>query len=80
MLKIKLARVGKKSQPQYRIVVTEARDKNSGKYVDLLGTYNPLLKPAEFKLDTTKYQTWLAKGAQPTTTIRKLANYQPKST
>ena len=79
MLKIKLTRVGKKGQPQYRIVVIEARDKNSGKYVELLGTYNPLLKPAEFKLDTAKYKTWLDKGAQPTMTVRKLAEFQAKS-
>ncbi|MEI6690642.1 MAG: 30S ribosomal protein S16 [bacterium] len=79
MLKIKLTRVGKKGQPQYRIVVVEARDKNSGKCVELLGTYNPLLKEGSFKLDQVKYQTWLSKGAQPTTTIRKMAAFVAKS-
>ncbi len=73
MLKIKLQRVGKKGQPQYRIVVAEARSKISGKYLDLLGTYNPRKKPSEFNLNLTKYQSWLKKGAQPTETIRKLA-------
>ena len=73
MLKIKLTRIGKKGQPQYRIIVAEARSKRDTKYTDLLGYYNPLVKPAEFRLDQAKYQAWLAKGAQPTDTIRKLA-------
>ncbi len=79
MLKIKLTRVGKKGQPQYRIVVVEARDKNSGKYIALLGTYNPLIKEGGFKLNATEYQSWLVKGAQPTVTIRKMAAYAAKT-
>ncbi len=74
MLKIKLQRVGKKGQPQYRIIVAEAKSKISGKYLDLLGTYNPRKQPSEFNLNKTKYQSWLKKGAQPTDTVRKLAN------
>lgn len=73
MLKIKLQRVGKKGQPQYRIVVREAKTKQGGKAVAEIGYYNPLSKPAEFKLDSKAYQAWLAKGAQPTDTIRKLS-------
>ncbi len=73
MLKIKLQRIGKKGQPQYRIIVAEARSKANGKYLDLLGTYNPRKQPSEFKLDQNKYQSWLKKGAQPTDTVRKLA-------
>ena len=73
MLKIKLQRIGKKGQPQYRIVVAEARSKVSGKYLDLLGTYNPRIQPSEFNLNIKKYKEWLKKGAQPTDTIRKLA-------
>jgi small subunit ribosomal protein S16 len=79
MIKIKLTRIGKKGQPQYRIVVTEARDKNTGKYIALLGTYNPLVKPADFKLDLAEYTKWLEKGAQPTDTIRKLAAFATKA-
>lgn len=74
MLKIKLVRIGKKNQPQYRIVVDEARVKNGGAVKDQLGYYNPLLSPAQFDLDTTKYAAWLAKGAKPTDTIRHLVN------
>lgn len=73
MLKIKLTRVGKKGQPQYRIIVAEAKSKRDTKYTDLLGYYNPLANPAEFRLDMPKYGSWLKKGAQPTPTIRLLA-------
>ncbi|OGD62574.1 30S ribosomal protein S16 [Candidatus Beckwithbacteria bacterium RBG_13_42_9] len=72
MLKIKLFRLGKKKQPRYRIVVAERRDRCGGKYVSLLGTYNPLAQPAEIKLDLKKYQEWLTKGAQPTATVKSL--------
>lgn len=78
MLKIKLQRIGKKGQPQYRIVVREDRVKQGGKSVAEIGYYNPLVKPAVFELETKEYQDWLAKGAQPTDTIRRLANYKPK--
>ena len=74
MLKIKLQRKGKRDQAQYRIIVAEAKSKASGRYVDLLGTYNPNTDPAVFNLDTNKYQHWLKKGAQPTDTIRRLAD------
>lgn len=77
MLKIKLQRIGKKGQPQYRIVVREARTKQGGSTVAEIGYYNPLKKPAEFRLDQKVYTEWLNKGAQPTETIRKLAT--PKS-
>lgn len=73
MLKIKLSRTGKRNQPSYRIIVNEARSKRDGKYTDLLGTYNPLTNPSTIKLDLDKYQAWLEKGAQPTDTVRQLA-------
>jgi len=72
MLKIKLSRFGKRGQPFYRIIVAEAKSKRDGKYVDLLGTYNPLSQAAQNKLDQKKYQDWLNKGAQPTDTVRGL--------
>lgn len=72
MLKIKLSRYGKRGQPFYRIIVAEAKSKRDGKYIDLIGTYNPLSQPAEIKLDQQKYQDWLKKGAQPTDTVRGL--------
>lgn len=78
MLKIKLQRIGKKGQPQYRIVVREDRVKQGGQSVAEIGYYNPLLKPATFQLDQKAYADWLSKGAQPTDTIRKLASYKSK--
>lgn len=73
MLKIKLARFGKKNQPHYRIVVTEARSKRDGKYVALLGQYAPSQTPKTLNLDLDAYKEWLEKGAQPTETVAGLA-------
>lgn len=72
MLKIKLTRRGKKNQPSYRIVVAEAQSKRDGKYLDLLGFYNPLTKPATIKINKESYLNWLKKGARPTETVKKL--------
>ncbi len=72
MLKIKLARFGKKKQPHYRIVVNEARDKRDGKYVDIVGHYEPSLTPKTLEIDMPKVEEWLKKGAQPTDTVGSL--------
>lgn len=72
MLKIKLARFGKKHQAHYRIVVNEARDKRDGKYVALVGNYAPSLQPKELVIDVKAYDEWVAKGAQPTDTVAAL--------
>lgn len=70
MLKIKLTRVGRKNQPAYRIVINERRDKRDGKYVEQVGFYNPVSK--ELTIDTSAYDSWIAKGAQPTPTVATL--------
>lgn len=72
MLKVKLARFGKRGQPHYRIVVTEARSKRDGKYTDLLGHYSPAQIPKILKIDVDAYKKWLKKGAQPTDTVASL--------
>ena len=72
MLKIKLARFGKKKQPHYRIVINEARDKRDGKYVDALGHYAPTMTPKVLTIDMVKYEDWRKKGAQPTETVAAL--------
>jgi small subunit ribosomal protein S16 len=72
MLKIKLARFGKKKQPHYRIVINEARDKRDGKYVEMIGQYAPTLTPKVLNIDIEKLETWLKKGAQPTDTVQAL--------
>lgn len=72
MLKIRLTRIGKKGQPQYRIVVAEARTNRDSRFQDMIGYYNPLGESYTFDLDKTKYAEWLKKGAQPSDTIRRL--------
>lgn len=72
MLKIRLARVGKKKQPTYRVVVADARAKRDGKYVEIIGQYNPRTEPNTFVIDEDKARDWIAKGAQPTDRMHKL--------
>ncbi len=73
MLKIKLARIGKKGQPQYRIVVVEDKTNTGTRPTAMIGYYNPLSHPKEFRLDIKAYADWIQKGAIPTSTIRSLA-------
>ena len=73
MLKIKLARFGKKNQPHYRIVVTEQRSKRDGQYNEALGIYAPTQTPKTLELNMELYNEWLKKGAQPTPTVASLA-------
>ena len=72
MLKIKLARFGKRSQPHYRVVVNEARDKRDGKYVEAIGTYAPTQTPKILTIDTERFNYWVKQGAQPTDTVANL--------
>lgn len=72
MLKIKLARFGKKHQAHFRMVVNEARDKRDGKYVALLGHYAPTYQPKILEIDIKAYDEWVGKGAQPTDTVAVL--------
>ena len=71
-VKIRLTRLGAKKAPFYRVVVADSRAPRDGKYIDLIGTYNPLTDPAEIKIDSAKAQKWLANGATPTETAREL--------
>lgn len=70
MLVIRLSRVGAKKRPHYRIVVIEKEHARDGTYLEILGTYSPLAKPAEIKLDRERYDHWLKKGAQPSETVK----------
>jgi small subunit ribosomal protein S16 len=72
MLKVKLARFGKKNQPHYRIVVNEARDKRDGSYVALVGHYAPTQVPKTLEVDLKEYKKWIGLGAQPTETVAAL--------
>lgn len=72
MLKIRLARVGKKKAPSYRVVVADARAPRDGRYVEIVGNYNPRTEPTTFEVDADKVRDWLNKGAQPTERVQKL--------
>ena len=71
-VKMRLTRMGDKKSPFYRIVVVDSRVARDGKYIDKVGHYNPTANPAEVVIDTAKAQDWLAKGVQPTETVRSL--------
>jgi len=72
MIKIRLRRTGAKKQPHYRIVVADARAPRDGKYIDLVGHYNPLTEPATIDVDSEKAAKWVRQGAQMTETVEKL--------
>ncbi len=71
-VKIRLKRMGAKKAPFYRIVVADSRSPRDGKFIEQLGTYNPLTNPAEIKIDKEKTLQRLATGAQPTDTVRNI--------
>jgi small subunit ribosomal protein S16 len=73
-VKIRLRRTGRKKQPSYRIVVAESTAPREGAYLDAVGTYNPLTKPAELRIDLPKVDEWVARGAEMTETVRSLVN------
>ncbi len=71
-VKIRLKRMGAKKKPFYRIVVADSRSPRDGKFIEQLGTYNPLVNPAEIKIDREKTLARLNSGAQPTDTVKNL--------
>jgi len=71
-VKIRLTRLGRKKLPYYRIVVADVEAKRDGKFLDMVGTYDPLKDPAEITFDLEKLQSWLDQGAKPTTTVKSL--------
>jgi small subunit ribosomal protein S16 len=71
-VKIRLTRMGSKKAPFYRVVVADSRAPRDGKFIEIIGTYNPLTDPAEIKIDNEKAAKWLQNGAQPTDTARAL--------
>jgi small subunit ribosomal protein S16 len=72
MVKIRLKRMGAHKKPFYRIVVADSRTPRDGKFIEEIGTYNPLKDPAEIVVNVEAAQKWLANGAQPTETVRTL--------
>lgn len=71
-VRLRLMRMGKKKQPTYRVVAADARSPRDGRFIEILGTYNPRTEPSTIKIDNVKAVTWLRQGAQPTDRVRKL--------
>jgi small subunit ribosomal protein S16 len=71
-VRIRLTRKGRKKQPFYRIIVADSHSPRDGKFLDILGTYDPMKDPALIKLDTDKLDHWMAKGAIPSGTVKTL--------
>ena len=70
--KIRLARFGSKKNPIYRVVVADERAPRDGRFIEIVGRYNPRTEPSTIELDETKIRDWLSKGAQPTDSVRRL--------
>ena len=69
---IRLRRTGSTRRPAYRVVVTDSRSPRDGRFIEIVGHYNPLTTPPTVKIDRAKVQAWIAKGAQPSNTVKKL--------
>ncbi len=77
MLAISLMRIGAKGKPFYRLVVKEKRSKRDGKYIENLGTYDPMVNPAAVDLKHDRIQYWIGVGAKPTETVASLIKNNP---
>jgi small subunit ribosomal protein S16 len=71
-VKLRLMRMGKKKQPTYRIVAADSRSPRDGRFIEILGTYQPRAEPSVIHIDGVKAAKWLADGAQPTERVAKL--------
>ena len=75
-VKIRLARQGAHKAPYYRIVIADSRARRDGRYIEQVGTYNPLTEPKKVTMDLEKIDTWIAQGAKPTETVARLIDAQ----
>ncbi len=76
MVKIRLNRMGAKRQPFYRIVVADSRSPRDGRFIEIVGNYDPTKDPAIINVDEEKVMAWIKNGAQPTDTVRSLLSKQ----
>ncbi|MGH3004949.1 MAG: 30S ribosomal protein S16 [Gaiellaceae bacterium] len=74
--RIRLARVGSKKNPIYRVVVADSRSPRDGRFIEIVGRYNPQTQPSTIDLDAEKIKDWVSKGAQPTDSVRRLMKSQ----
>ena len=79
-VRIRLKRVGAKNAPAYRIVVTDSRSPRDGRFIEALGSYNPLKKADNFKIDLERARYWVSKGAQPSETVASFIKKAGKAT
>ena len=70
--RMRLARVGSKKNPIYRVVVADSRSPRDGKFIEIVGRYNPQTDPSTIEFDEEKVKEWLGKGVQPSGTVRRL--------
>jgi small subunit ribosomal protein S16 len=78
-VKIRLRRVGRKKIPTYRVVVTDIRSPRDGRFIEIVGQYNPLANPPLININVEKVNDWIKKGAKPTEKVRSLLNKVKKS-
>jgi small subunit ribosomal protein S16 len=71
-VKLRLMRMGKKKQPTYRVVAADSRSPRNGRFIEILGTYDPRPEPSVVKIDTAKANDWISKGAKPTEVVARL--------
>ena len=72
MVTIRLRREGSTKRPAYRVVVTDSRSPRDGRFIEIIGHYNPLTQPPTVKIDRARAQAWIDKGAQPSNTVKRL--------
>ena len=78
MVKIRLRRDGAKKAPYYKVVVADSRYPRDGRFIEEIGSYDPMKEPVMINIDTEKYEKWMKNGARPTETVRALFNKASK--
>jgi small subunit ribosomal protein S16 len=76
---IRLRRMGSSKRPSYRVVVADSRSPRDGRFIEIIGHYNPLTEPPTVKIDREKARGWIAKGAQPSNTVKRLMTRAPEA-
>ncbi len=71
-VKVRLTRTGSNKQASYRVVVSDSRSPRDGRFIEIIGHYNPRMKPAEIVIDAERLKAWISKGAQPTDSVKML--------
>ena len=72
MVKIRLTRLGAHKRPFYRIIVADSKARRDGPFIEILGTYNPLVEPSKIEVDLERAKHWIGQGAQPSDTVKRL--------